>query len=48
MPILVYGCEAWGPLALRKVDKMDIKSLCDSLYAEKLNIKQCKYVLRVG
>ena len=44
MPILMYGCEVWGPLALRKVDKMDFKSLCDSMYVEKLNIKLCKYV----
>ena len=47
MPILMYGCEVWGPLALRKVFKMDFKSLCDSLYVEKLNITLCKYVLGV-
>ena len=48
MPILMYGCEVWGPLALRKVDKMGFKSLCDSMYVEELNIKLCKYVLGVG
>ena len=35
MPILMYGCVIWGPLTLQKVDKMDFKSLCDSLYVEK-------------
>ena len=48
VPILTYACEVWGPLALRKVDKQDFKSLCDSVHCEKLNIRLCKYLLGVG
>ena len=47
-PILMYGCEVWGPLALRKIDKSDFKLLCDSFHVEKINIKLSKYVLGVS
>ena len=34
-PILMYGCEVWGPLATRKNYKSDFKLLCDSFHVEK-------------
>ena len=44
----IHTCEILGSFDFRKVDKQDFRTLCDSTYCEKLNIRLCKYLLCVG
>ena len=45
-PIIAYGSEIWSPLCMGKT--FDLKSICDRLPYEKINVKLCKYILGVA
>jgi hypothetical protein len=46
-PILLYGCEIWGPkkIKLSKNNNFQFFNLCDKLPAEKLHLKFCRYII---
>ena len=39
-PIIAYGSEIWSPLCIGKI--FDLRSICDRLPYEKINVKLCK------
>ena len=46
-PILFYGSEVWGPYYSLGMSEDNLVSKCDTLPAEKMFIKFCKYLLGV-
>ena len=49
MPIVTYGSEVWGPFMGKKLaESSNLKSVCDSLPCEIINMKLCKYILGVN
>ena len=47
VPILLYGCEIWGPNKIKKDQhgNLPLYEYCDKLIAEKLHLKFCRYLL---
>ena len=46
-PILGYGCEVWAPYLLRKLNDLNLLSMCDKFPGETLHVKVCKIMLGV-